>query len=197
MADTILTGTVACQGCVIACGREVTVPDGPYATAGKAKGPEYETICSFGSQLLVDDLPLITALGENCDRLGLDTISAGNTLALAYLLFERGLLTEADTGGLALHWGDGAPCFELLEQMARRAGFGALLAQGSRALADHFGDEELAVQVNGLEVPMHDPRAFTGQALVVRHLAARRLPQPERLLHGRDGRHDGGNRHPA
>jgi aldehyde:ferredoxin oxidoreductase len=95
----------------------------------------------------------------------MDTISAGNTLALAYLLFDRGLISTADTGGLALHWGDPGPCFTLLEQMARRQGFGALLAQGSRALAAHYGVEELAVEINNLEVPMHDPRAATGQAL--------------------------------
>jgi aldehyde:ferredoxin oxidoreductase len=166
MAETILTGTTACQGCVIACGREVTIPAGPYATGGPAKGPEYETVCSFGSQLLVDDLAAITALGDRCDRLGLDTISAGNTIALAYLLFERGLLTPADTGGLALRWGDPAPCFPLLDQMAACEGFGALLARGSLALAEQYGVGELAVQVAGLEVPMHDPRAFSGQAIV-------------------------------
>ena len=165
MADTILTRATACQGCVIACGREVHIKEGPYATGEPTKGPEYETICSLGPQLLVDDLPTITALGERCDRYGLDTISAGNTIALAYLLFERGLITEADTGGLALRWGDPQPCFALLDAMARRAGFGALLAQGSRALAAHYGVEELAVQVNGLDVAMHDPRAMSGQAL--------------------------------
>jgi aldehyde:ferredoxin oxidoreductase len=143
----------------------VTVTDGPYATHGPVKGPEYETVCSFGSMLLVDDLPLITALGNLCDRLGLDVVSAGSTLSLAYLLFERGLLSEADTGGLSLVWGDAAPCFGLLESMARREGFGALLAQGAKALAAHCGAEELAVQVNNLEVPMHDPRAFSGQTL--------------------------------
>ncbi len=165
MAATILTGTSACHGCVIACGRKVTIPEGPYPTPGEVKGPEYETICSFGSQLLVSDLALITALGERCDRLGLDTISAGNTLALAYLLFERGLISEADTGGLALRWGDATPCFELLEQMAALRGFGALLAQGARALAAHFGAPGLAVEVNNLEVPMHDPRAHSGMAV--------------------------------
>jgi aldehyde:ferredoxin oxidoreductase len=172
MASTILTGTSACQGCVIACGREVMVKSGPYATldpdSGESvsvKGPEYETICSFGSQLLIDDLAAITALGNRCDRLGMDTISAGAAIALAYLLFERGLISEQDTGGLALHWGDPQPVFILLEQMARKTGFGALLAAGSRALAAHYGVEELAVQVNGLDVAMHDPRAFTGQAL--------------------------------
>ncbi len=165
MASTILTGTTACQGCVIACGREVSVPSGPHATPGAVKGPEYETIASFGSQLMVDDLPAITALGNLCDRLGMDSISAGNTIALAYLLYERGALTVQDSGGLELRWGDPSPAFVLLEQMAARRGLGALLAQGSRALAAHYGDADLAVQVNGLDVAMHDPRAFTGQAL--------------------------------
>jgi len=165
MAETILVGTTACQGCVISCGREVEIREGPHRTHGKVKGPEYETICSFGSQLLVDDLEAITALGELCDRLGMDSISAGNTLALAYYLYDQGRITATDTGGLALRWGDPNPCFVLLEQMARRDGFGAILAQGSRAVAAHFGDEDLAVQINGLDVAMHDPRAFSGQAL--------------------------------
>ena len=165
IAMTILSGTNGCQGCVICCGREVTIPSGDYATHGKVKGPEYETICSFGPQLLVDDLGVITALGNTCDRLGLDSISAGNTIALAYLLFERGLVTRADTGGVDLRWGDASPCFDLLQQTAGRQGFGALLAGGSLALASHYGVPELAAQVNNLEVPMHDPRAFSGQAL--------------------------------
>lgn len=165
MASTILTGSKACQGCVIACGREVHVTEGPYATPPKSKGPEYETIAALGSQLLIDDLAQITALGERCDRLGMDTISAGGAIGLAYYLFDQGLLTTMDTGGLELRWGDGKPAFVLLDQMARREGFGALLAQGSRALAAHCGDPGLAVQVNGLDVAMHDPRAFSGQAL--------------------------------
>ncbi len=167
MAEKYLVDTSACQGCVIGCGRVVDLA-GAAAKRGKEhwqKGPEYETICSFGSQLLLDDLPLVTRLGDLCDRLGMDTISAGGVLGLATLLFERGLLTEADTGGLALKWGDGAPYFTLLEQMARKEGFGALLAQGSRALGAACGAADLAVQVNGLDVAMHDPRAFTGQAL--------------------------------
>jgi aldehyde:ferredoxin oxidoreductase len=176
MADTILTGVTACQGCVIKCGREVTIKEGPYTTSGPAKGPEYETICSFGSQLLVDDLEVITALGERCDRLGLDTISAGNTIALAYLLFERGLINVQDTGGIELHWGDAVPCFQLLDQMANREGFGALLAMGSRDLAAHFAAPEMAVHVHNLEVPMHDPRAFSGQAVAYVTSPARRLP---------------------
>ena len=166
MAETILVGKAACQGCVISCGREVSVNEGAFKTNGKVKGPEYETICSFGSQLLVDDLAIITALGNRCDALGMDTISAGNTIALAYLLFDRGILSAGDTGGLELRWGDATPCFSLIDQIARREEFGALLAQGSRALAEHYGVGDLAVHVNGLDVPMHDPRAMTGMAIV-------------------------------
>jgi len=173
MAEKYLVDTSACQGCVISCGRVVNLAEGvdhdqlaaPGQKPNFQKGPEYETICAFGSQLLVDDLPTITRLGDLCDRLGLDTISAGSVLGLAYLLFDQGRISEQDTGGLALHWGDAAPCFSLLEQMVRKQGFGALLAQGTRALGAAFGAADLAVQVNGLDVAMHDPRAFTGQAL--------------------------------
>jgi len=173
MAEKYLVDTSSCQGCVIGCGRVVNLTPGldhsqlsaPEQKENYQKGPEYETICAFGSQLLVDDLPVITRLGDLCDRLGMDTISAGSVLGLAYLLFDQGCISEQDTGGLALHWGDAAPCFTLLEQMARKEGFGALLAQGSRALAEAYGVGDLAVQVNGLDVAMHDPRAFTGQAL--------------------------------
>jgi aldehyde:ferredoxin oxidoreductase len=166
MAETILVGHAACQGCVISCGRVVSIPDGPHATRGKVKGPEYETIGSFGSQLLVDDLAVITALGGLCDALGIDTISAGNTIALAYLMFERGIITTKDTGGVELHWGNAEPCFGLIEKIARQEGFGALLAKGSKSLAEHYGVPDLAVQINTLEVPMHDPRAMTGMAVV-------------------------------
>ncbi len=165
MAESILTGTSACQGCVISCGRVVQVEGGAFHTAGKVKGPEYETISAIGGQLMIDDLGAITALGGLCDRLGLDSISAGNILALATLLFEQGKLTTTDTDGLILRWGDPAPAFELLGKMARREGIGSLMAEGSRALAAACGDAGLAVQVNGLDVAMHDPRAFGGQAL--------------------------------
>ncbi len=164
MAETILSGVSACHACVIACGRVVTIPEGPYART-KAKGPEYETIAAFGSNLLNDDLALITHLGDLCDRYGLDSISMGNVLGLAYLLFERGVLTERDTGGLALRWGDARPAEILIAQTARREGFGVLLAQGARGLARAFGAEDLAVEVKGLEVPYHDPRGVAGMAL--------------------------------
>ena len=161
MAETILAGTSACHACVIACGRVVRLEDGV-----KRKGPEYETIVSFGPDLLIDDLSAITRLGELCDRYGMDTISAGGTLGLAFHLFEKGVITTKDTGGLVLRWGEVKPVEQLLHLTARREGIGEYLAQGSKRFGQHFGAEEEAVQVNGLEVAYHDPRAYSGMALV-------------------------------
>ncbi|MGB8980869.1 MAG: aldehyde ferredoxin oxidoreductase family protein [Anaerolineales bacterium] len=160
MTETILSGRSACQGCVIACGRVVKLGDG-----AKRKGPEYETIVGFGPNLLNDNLQSIVELGELCDRYGMDTISCANTIGLAFHLFEKGAITEKDTGGLVLKWGDVDMLKQLVELTGRRAGIGDLLAQGSRRFGAHFHAEEEAVQVNGLEVAYHDPRGVSGMAL--------------------------------
>jgi aldehyde:ferredoxin oxidoreductase len=160
MSESILSGTSACHACVIACGRVVTLEDG-----ARRKGPEYETIVSFGPNLLVDDLAAITRLGELCDRYGMDTISAGNTIGLAFTLYEQGVITPRDTGGLELRWGDVEAIEKLVHLTARREGIGEVLAHGSRFLGRYFGKEEEAVQVNGLEVAYHDPRGVSGMAL--------------------------------
>jgi aldehyde:ferredoxin oxidoreductase len=89
----------------------------------------------------------------------------GVTLGLACELFERGLLSQADTGGLEIRYGDAEMAFRLIELTARREGFGAVLAEGNASLADRFGVPELSVTVNRLEVPMHDPRAYLGTAV--------------------------------
>ncbi|MBP1692447.1 MAG: putative aldehyde ferredoxin oxidoreductase [Chloroflexi bacterium] len=159
--DTILAGVSACHACVIACGRVVRLEDG-----AKRKGPEYETLVGFGPNLGLNDAVLVTRLGELCDRYGLDTISMSGTIGLAFRLYEIGKITDTDTGGLKLTWGNGEVVADLIERTARRSGFGALLAEGSRALGRHFGAEDDAVQVNGLEVAYHDPRGASGMALV-------------------------------
>jgi aldehyde:ferredoxin oxidoreductase len=159
MAETILVGRSACQGCVIACGRVVKLGD-----PAKRKGPEYETIVGFGPNLLNDNLESIVDLGELCDRYGMDTISTSNAIGLAFRLFEKGVITERDTG-LALQWGDVNAVEQLVRMIGSREGIGDLLAQGSRVFARHFGVEEEAVQVNGLEVAYHDPRGVSGMAL--------------------------------
>ena len=160
MAESILVGTSACQGCVIACGRVVNLGDGK-----KRKGPEYETIVGFGPNLLIDDLVEVVRLGELCDKYGMDTISTGNTIGLAFHLFEMGKLTKQDTGGLELTWGNFMVVRQLIQMIARREGIGDLLARGSRQFGAAFDAEDEAVQVNGLEVAYHDPRGVSGMAL--------------------------------
>jgi aldehyde:ferredoxin oxidoreductase len=160
MAETLLTGQSACHACVIACGRVVRLDDG-----NKRKGPEYETIVSFGPNLLISDLTEITRLGELCDRYGMDTISCGNTIGLAFFLFEKGIINTEDTSGLVLRWGDTEVVRQLVQMTANREGIGELIAQGSKRLAKYFNAEDEAVQVNGLEVAYHDPRGVSGMAL--------------------------------
>ena len=160
ITETILVGQSACQGCVIACGRVVDLGDGK-----RRKGPEYETVVGFGPNLLIEDLKEVVRLGEVCDKYGMDTISASNTVGLAFHLFEMGKITPQDTGGLELRWGDFHAAESLLRLVAHREGIGAVMADGSRALGKAFGAEDEAVQVNGLETAYHDPRGVSGMAL--------------------------------
>jgi aldehyde:ferredoxin oxidoreductase len=161
MTETILVGRSACQGCVIACGRVVKLPNDVI----KRKGPEHETMVGFGANLLNDNLESIVDLGELCDRYGMDTISASNTIGLAFHLYEQGIITKEDTGGIELKWGDVDAIERLVRLTGSREGIGGLLALGSKRFAGHFGVEEEAVQVNGLEVAYHDPRGVSGMAL--------------------------------
>jgi aldehyde:ferredoxin oxidoreductase len=131
----------------------------------KRKGPEYETVVGFGPNLLINDLPFITRMGELCDQYGMDSISLSNTLGLAFTLFEQGILSEKDTRGLVLRWGDLQTIEELVHLTASKIGFGVRIAQGARSLAQSVGMEDTAVHVNGLEVAYHDPRGASGMAL--------------------------------
>lgn len=159
--ETILAGVTACHACVIACGRVVRLADGE-----KRKGPEYETLVGFGPNLMLNDPHLATRAGELCDRYGMDSISMSNTIGLAFRLFELGIITLQDTGGLDLTWGNPQAVDPLIHQTARREGFGGCLALGARELARRYDAEAEAVQVNGLEAAYHDPRGSSGMALV-------------------------------
>jgi len=161
ISESILVGTKACHGCVIACGRVVDIGDGKHR-----KGPEYETLVSFGPNLLNSDISSIVQLNELCDSYGLDTISTGNVIGLAYKMYADGTINKTDTGGLELVWGETSIIKSLITLIAGREGIGDIMANGSRKFAKTFGVEEDAVQVNGLEVPYHDPRGSSGMALV-------------------------------
>ncbi len=164
LAETILTGHATCHACVVACGRKVASAAGhdlPHA-----EGPEYETLVAFGSQMLNDDLGMLTYIGSQCDALGMDSISAASTIAFAIFLREQGLVPASAFGDAELRWGDSQMTLDLTRQIARREGLGDALAEGTKAFGARYGVEGLAVQINGLDLAMHDPRAGTGMALV-------------------------------
>ncbi|HEX7973281.1 MAG TPA: aldehyde ferredoxin oxidoreductase C-terminal domain-containing protein, partial [Anaerolineales bacterium] len=124
------------------------------------EGPEYETIYALGSTLDIPDLEKVIEANYRCNRLGMDTISAGATLACAMELAENGLL---DTD---LRFGRADLLLGALEDIAYRRGLGAELAEGSRRLAEKHGAPQYAMQVKGLELPAYDPRGMQGQGLL-------------------------------
>jgi len=166
LSETYLTRAHACANCPVACKRVVKVPDGPFQTE-EGPGPEYETCGTFGTMIMNRDLAGVIKANELCNRLGMDTISCGAAIAWAMELFEKGTLTVKETDGLDLSWGNMESVLALLLRIARREGFGDLLAQGSLAAARKIGGDavDAVVHVKGLDLPMHDPRGFHGMGL--------------------------------
>ena len=160
LSEAYLTKRSACAFCGIACKRIVQVKDGPFAIP-EGPGPEYETIVAFGTLIGSIDLAATCKAGRLCNDLGMDTISAGATIAWAMEAFEKGDLTLAETDGIPLKWGDMEMVINVvLPKIAKREGkLGQLLADGSVAAAKKIGKGlEYTVQSKGLEAPMHDPR---------------------------------------
>ena len=162
--ETILVGKRACYRCPIACGRIIEVNEGKYAT-GRTSGPELEITGTMGTLILNNDLNALSYINKEMNLLGIDTISGGNTIAFAYYLYNMGVISSDDLDGLQPKWGDPDPAIELLKKIANREGIGDLMAEGSLAFGERFGVAHLAPQVNGLELPQHDPRAFSGMTI--------------------------------
>lgn len=166
MRDTILTGRGTCYACYVACKREVKT-GAPYNVDPTYGGPEYETIGSFGSLCGIADLPAIAKANELCNALGLDTISAGTSIAFAMEAFEAGILTSKDTDGMDLHFGNVDSMLKLLPMIANRTGVGNLLAEGVLRAARKLGGgaEAMAMHARGQEFPMHEPRGKRSMAI--------------------------------
>lgn len=182
---TLITGRDTCQACPIKC-KQVVGYDGPAGTVGDRPGraggvvgtvgdrpelvgqiaeayggPEYETIAALGSDCGVTDLLAITKANELTARWGLDSISLGATIAFVMECVQRGLLTAEQTAGFLPRWGDAQAMLRAVEMIAHREGFGDRMAEGSKRLAAWIGNgaEESLVEVKGLELAMHEPRA--------------------------------------
>lgn len=164
--ETILQGRLACYACPIGC-KPVVAVDHPKYGISKGPGPEYETCAAFGTMIMNADLKAVTYASELCNRLGLDTITCGATIAFMMDCYASGLLSRQDLDGVPMTWGNVDAAIEMVKKIARREGFGDRAAEGSQALAASIGGEakNYAVTVKGLELPMHDPRGFHGQGL--------------------------------
>lgn len=165
MAETILTDEGTCFACAIACKREVDVPE--MGVSSKYGGPEYETIAASGSACGIGDIKVIAKFHQICGEYVLDTISAGMTISFAMECFENGILTTADTDGNELRFGNGDALLAMIEKMAKREGFGDVLADGAKRAAERIGRgaEQFVLTVKGQEIPMHEPRGKQGLSL--------------------------------
>jgi len=162
--ETLLQKRKGCFACPIRCKRGIALKDPKYGVDSRYGGPEYETIAALGTNLNIQDLKAIAKGNEICNRYCLDTISAGMTIAFACECFQERIITKADTDGLELRFGDADLMIQLLTLIARREGFGDVLAEGTARLAKKWGvtDAPCHLAVKGQEISMHDPRVKVG-----------------------------------
>jgi len=178
MYDTVLKGAAegkqdrvgrdTCFACTVRCKRVVEIKEGPYKVDPQYGGPEYETTSTFGSYCAIDDLAAICKANETCNKYGMDSISCGATISWAYEAFNEGKLTLEDTDGLDLSWGNAESMVKLTEKIAKREGFGDLLAEGSERAAKKIGrgTEEYLITFKGQEAPAHMPRVKRSLAVI-------------------------------
>jgi aldehyde:ferredoxin oxidoreductase len=152
--ETILVKNSACFGCPIRCDRETRTD------TMSGRGPEYETDWALGPNLGIFDLKTITEANYYCNLYGIDTISAGGTIACAMELNQLGVFPEKE-----MRFGNVGILKDLIRKIALKEGIGAELAEGSKRLSMKYGHPEVSMQVKGLELPAYDPRGAMGQAL--------------------------------
>ncbi|MDI6754054.1 MAG: aldehyde ferredoxin oxidoreductase family protein [Thermodesulfobacteriota bacterium] len=161
LRQAYLVKNYACLGCPIGCGRELM----DFKPGMNVDGPEYETAVAFGPLCLNTDLDSIIRANHLCNTHGIDTISTGVSVAYAFYLYDLGVLTRNQVG-FEVKWGDGEAVVKLTEMIIAQEGIGKILSQGTLAMAKAFGrSADEAAQVKGLEMPMHEGRAFHGMAL--------------------------------
>lgn len=166
----------ACFACTVACGKISAIRNASSIISSESpttikevevEGPEYETLFALGSLCGNDNLESIIKANEICDRLGIDTISAGNVIAFAMECYEKGIISQRETEGIKFTFGNHEAIIAALERIAYRKGFGDILAEGVKRAAEIIGNEaeKFAVHVKGLEPPGYDPRGLKGVAL--------------------------------
>lgn len=166
-----LVTNAACFGCTIACGRISTIDQGHYTVSNKPEywgasgGLEYEAAWALGSDTGVDDIDALTYANFLCNEDGFDPISFGSTLAAAMEMYEMGVITDQDTGGVALNFGSAEAVTKMAELTAKGEGFGKELGMGSKRFCEKYGQPDLSMTVKGQEFPAYDPRGIQGMGL--------------------------------
>lgn len=149
----------ACSACPLHCGAIVSMPDGPIPVE-KGHRPEFETLCGFGGNLLIDSVEAIVSANELCNMYGLDAISTSNICGFAFECFEKGLITAEQCEGHELTWGNWRAMLALIQMIGERRAIGDLLADGVKRAAERIGGGSAAwaIHAGGQELPYHDPR---------------------------------------
>lgn len=164
-ADEFLFRRKACWSCPVGCGRYTYIKEGKWA-GFHAGGPEMESVCNLGPRIDSYDVAGVNVLCGQVNELGMDSISAGAALSWTMEAFEKGYITEADTGGIRLEWGDIEGSMKVLDMIARREGFGDLLAEGNIRVAEQLGvGMDIVPHCRGLEHISVDPRVALGFSL--------------------------------
>ncbi|MEE8619028.1 MAG: aldehyde ferredoxin oxidoreductase C-terminal domain-containing protein, partial [Dehalococcoidales bacterium] len=155
-----LKKTEGCWHCPVICKGVLKEGAGEYKYQAGARRPEYETLGAFGPMCLNNNTESIAMANDICNRYGLDTISAGTSIAFAIECYENGLITKADTDGIELTWGNHQAIVAMTEKIAKREGFGDILADGVKMAAERLGrgTEQYAVHAGGQELGMADPK---------------------------------------
>jgi aldehyde:ferredoxin oxidoreductase len=158
--DKYKVSSYGCYACPISCGAIIKQADGPFAIKDQMHRPEQQTLAALGGMLMNDNLESVIKANDICNRYGIDTMGVGGTIAMAMECFERGLIGLKDTDGIELTWGNAKAIVALVEKVAKREGFGALLADGSQKAAERIGKgaEKYAVAIRGKSLAFHDPR---------------------------------------
>ncbi|MEE8419365.1 MAG: aldehyde ferredoxin oxidoreductase family protein [Dehalococcoidales bacterium] len=162
-ADTAIANVkkrVTCWRCPIGCQAGLKAGTGDYKYPEGTRRPEYETQATFGTLCLNSNEESIAMANHICNSYGLDTMSAGATIAFAIECYENGLITKEDTDGIELTWGNHKAIVDMTWKMAKREGFGDILADGVKVAAEKIGkgSEEYAIHIGGQEIGMHDPK---------------------------------------
>ena len=169
MTETILKERDTCYACVVRCKRVVEIKDGAYKVDPKYGGPEYETLGTFGSYCGIDDLGAVSMANQICNEYGIDTIAAGATIAFAMECYEKGIITQEQTGGMELKFGDAEAMLKTLDMIVKGEGeLGKTLGMGSEQAARKWGNgaDECLITVKGSEAPAHMPQAKRSLGLI-------------------------------